>query len=190
MSTTVEKVAVFDTGSMGSRIAARFDNAGGVLLRDVAGKDGRRNDAAESGVVPQVKAANSMHTGLIELLEACNVEGDPPLVAEADWTVAAVIEDFAANRDLFAQIDRARRTDVAISSNTPTIRSARAKHLLNVAENRAAGSSARVRKERCRRLSRGKRPRRGLIRRRRSPSAVLSPRTIGVGRCPSPWRPL
>jgi 3-hydroxyacyl-CoA dehydrogenase len=191
MSSTVKKAAVFDSGSMGSRIAARFDNAGvPLLLRDVAGKDGRRNAAAESGVVPQVKAAGSMHTGLIELLEACHVEGDPSPVAEADWTVESVIEDFAATRYLFAQIDTARRTDVAISSNTPTIRWARAKHLLNVAENRAARSSARVRAERCRRLRRGERPRRGLIRRRRSPSAVLSPRTIGVGRCQSPWRPL
>jgi 3-hydroxyacyl-CoA dehydrogenase len=189
MSSTVKKAAVFDAGSMGSRIAARFDNAGvPVLWRDLAGKDGPRNAAAESGVVPQVKAAGSMHTGLIELLEAYNVEGDLSLVAEADWTVEAVIEDFAANRDLFARIDR--RTDVAISSNTPTIRSARAKHLLHVAENRAAGSSARVRAKRCRRLRRGERPRRVLIRRRRSPSAVLSPRTTGVGRCPSPWRPL
>jgi 3-hydroxyacyl-CoA dehydrogenase len=191
MSSTVKNAAVFDAGSMGSRIAAQFDNAGvPVLLMDVAGKDGRRNAAAESGVVRQVKAAGSMHTGLGELLEACKVEDDLSLVAEADWTVEAVIEDLAAKCDLFARIDRARRTDVVISSNTPTIPLARAKHLLNVAENRAAGSSAGVRAERCRRLRRGERPRRGLIRHRRSPSAVLSRRTIGVGRCPSPWRPL
>jgi 3-hydroxyacyl-CoA dehydrogenase len=76
-------------------------------------------------VARQVKVGGFMHPACAELVQAGNIDDDLSRVSEADWIVEAIIEDLAIKHDLFARIDKARKPESVISSNTSTIPLAR-----------------------------------------------------------------
>ncbi|MCE0506156.1 3-hydroxyacyl-CoA dehydrogenase/enoyl-CoA hydratase family protein [Roseivivax sp. GX 12232] len=119
--TGVRRAAVIGAGSMGGGIAAQFANAGiPVDLLDIPGSDSR-NGPAEAGIARQLKSGGFMAPEAAALVRPGNVEDDLPRLAEADWIVEAIIEDFDLKRDLYRQIEAHRKPGSTVSSNTSTL---------------------------------------------------------------------
>ena len=120
---TITTVAVIGAGTMGSGIAQSFAQAGfTVRLVDTAPamldraratidkslakfvEKGKLSAADKSAVVARI----STHAALSAL-------------ADADYVVEAIVEDAAAKRALFSQLDTLTRPDVILASNTSSI---------------------------------------------------------------------
>ncbi len=121
----IRRAAVVGAGVMGSGIAALFANAGvPVLLLDVVPKDGGNRNAIAEGAVARLltsEPAPLMRKSDAALITPCNVEDHLGLLAEADWTVEAVLEDLAVKQGLYRRLEGARRPGSVVSSNTSTI---------------------------------------------------------------------
>ncbi|MCC6586023.1 MAG: 3-hydroxyacyl-CoA dehydrogenase/enoyl-CoA hydratase family protein [Bryobacterales bacterium] len=122
---TIKRVAVLGAGTMGARIAAHFANAGiPVLLLDIvdaAAPD--RNAVAKKGI----EAARKQKPGAfftdaaIALVQPGNFEDDLALLAECDWIVEAVVENLEIKQALFRKVEKVRREDAIVSTNTSGI---------------------------------------------------------------------
>jgi 3-hydroxyacyl-CoA dehydrogenase len=112
MTRTISRAVVIGAGTMGGGIAAHFANAGiPVYLLDVA----------TAGVLDRLKKHKPpmfFTAETAELVTVGHVEQDEAWIGEADWVVEAIFEDMAAKRDLVARIDRLRKPDSIVSSNT------------------------------------------------------------------------
>ena len=123
------RVAVLGAGTMGSRIAAHFANAGvPVLLLDLVLPDqGDRNAAARRGI----ESAFSQKPGAFftpdtrRLITPGNFEDDLAGIRDCDWIIEAVAEDLAIKRALFERVEAARRQGSIVSTNTSGIPLAR-----------------------------------------------------------------
>jgi 3-hydroxyacyl-CoA dehydrogenase len=118
-------VAVIGAGVMGAAIAAHAANSGvNVLLLDIV-KDGaeNRNAVAEAALARLQKTEPSplMGARAARLIKAGNIEDDLDLLAGCDWIVEAVVERLDVKQALYAKIDKVRRADAVVSSNTSTI---------------------------------------------------------------------
>jgi 3-hydroxyacyl-CoA dehydrogenase len=136
MSHTIKSVVVIGSGTMGGGIAAHAANAGlRVYLLDVAPEEltpeeGRKGLKLES---PQVRnrVVNASLERLkksrpaafftpeaAELLTVGNLVDNFDLVSNGDWIVEAVVEQLRPKRELFARVERVRKPDSIVSSNT------------------------------------------------------------------------
>jgi 3-hydroxyacyl-CoA dehydrogenase len=109
---------------MGSRIAAHLANAGvECLLLDVpaAGDTHRaRNAIAEKAAKALLKSRPpALFTqSTLRHIETGNLQDDLPRIADADWVVEAVVENFDIKRELLRKVDEFRRPGSLVSSNT------------------------------------------------------------------------
>src|SRR3984957_5054330 len=115
---TIQRVAILGAGTMGSRIAAHFANAGipSVLL-DVSA------ELAKKGVETAIKqrpggffldsAASMISTG--------SFDADLAKVAECDWVMEAVTENLEIKRALWKKVEALRKPDSIVSTNTSGI---------------------------------------------------------------------
>ena len=121
---------------MGARIAAHLANAGiDCLLLDIA--PDRLTEAEQAQglslesrpvrdrIVNQLFSAVQRSqppalftAGHARAIRTGNFADDLEKIAEADWIIEAVVEDFQAKRALLAQVDRLRRPGTLVSSNT------------------------------------------------------------------------
>jgi len=112
MSRTIGRAVVIGAGTMGGGIAAHFANAGiPVYLLDVS----------TAGVLDRLKKHKPpmfFTTGTSDLVTVGHVETDEAWIGEGDWIVEAIFENMDAKRDLVARIDRLRKPDSIVSSNT------------------------------------------------------------------------
>ena len=112
MTKTVNRVVVIGAGTMGGGIAALFANAGiAVYLLDVV----------TDGVLERLKKHTPpmfVTPETASLVTVGHVEHDEAWIAEADWIVEAIFENLEAKQALFARIDRLRKPDSIVSSNT------------------------------------------------------------------------
>lgn len=125
MEREVRKAAVLGAGTMGSRIAGHLANAGvHCLLLDVAAQGAdthaARNGIAEKGCKgleisrpPALYAAD-----VARRIEVGNFADDLPRIAEADWIIEAVVENFEIKRELLKKVDEFRKKGSLVSSNT------------------------------------------------------------------------
>jgi len=122
---TLRRVAVLGAGTMGSRIAAHFANAGvpALLLDIVVPGQANRNAAAIKGIESAAKQrpAGFFADDKIALVQPGNFEDDLPLIAECDWVIEAVVENLELKRELWRKVDAARRIDAILSTNTSGI---------------------------------------------------------------------
>src|SRR5579863_6054492 len=122
---TIRRVAVLGAGTMGSRIAAHFANAGvpALLLDIVVPGQANRNAAALKGIenASKQRPAGFFTDDKIALIEAGNFEDDLGRVAECDWILEAVVENLELKRDLWRKVDAARKMDAILSTNTSGI---------------------------------------------------------------------
>ncbi|MBV9573990.1 MAG: 3-hydroxyacyl-CoA dehydrogenase, partial [Acidobacteriales bacterium] len=102
----IHKVAVLGGGTMGSRIAAHFANAGipSYLLDIVpAGtSSSARNSVAAAGLdaAKKSKPAAFYDSSLARLVTVGNFDDDLHRLGEADWIIEAVVENIDIKREL------------------------------------------------------------------------------------------
>jgi 3-hydroxyacyl-CoA dehydrogenase len=123
--TPLRRVAVLGAGTMGSRIAAHFANAGyPVDLLDVVLPDQpNRNAAAIAGVenAAKQKPVAFFTDSAKSLIRPGNFEDDLPRVAECEWIIEAVAENLEIKRRLWTLVAKARKPGTIISTNTSGI---------------------------------------------------------------------
>lgn len=130
------RAAVLGSGVMGGAIAAHLANAGvPVLLLDVLPSeltdDERRrgltltdpvvrNRISAAGKERALKAnpASFFTPARAQLVTTGNFEDDLPKIREADWIIEAVVEDLAVKQHLLERVERHRRNDAVVSTNT------------------------------------------------------------------------
>jgi 3-hydroxyacyl-CoA dehydrogenase len=120
----IHKVAILGAGTMGSRIAAHFANAGvpSYLLDIVpAGADGAaRNKIAASGLdaAKKSKPEAFMEPSLARLVTVGNFDDDLKKLAEVDWIIEAVVENLELKRTLLRKVEAIRKPGTIITTNT------------------------------------------------------------------------
>jgi 3-hydroxyacyl-CoA dehydrogenase len=122
---TIRRVAVLGAGTMGSRIAAHFANAGvpALLLDIVVPGQANRNAAALKGIenASKQRPGGFFTDDKIALVQPGNFEDDMHRVAECDWILEAVVENLELKRELWRKVDAARKIDSILSTNTSGI---------------------------------------------------------------------
>src|ERR1700733_6821446 len=120
---TIRRVAVLGAGTMGSRIAAHFANAGiSSLLLDVAGQP-NRNLPALTGIQNALKQrpGGFFTDEKAALVEAGNFENDLDKLSTCDWIIEAIVENLDAKRALWRKVDAVRKPGTILSTNTSGI---------------------------------------------------------------------
>jgi 3-hydroxyacyl-CoA dehydrogenase len=124
---TIRRVAVLGAGTMGSRIAAHFANAGvPSLLLDVPGQP-NRNAPALQGIQNALKLrpGGFFTDDKAALVQAGNFEDDFDKISECDWIIEAIVENLDAKRALWRRVEAARKGGTVLSTNTSGIPLAR-----------------------------------------------------------------
>ena len=123
--TPLRRVAVLGAGTMGSRIAAHFANAGipALLLDIVLPNQPNRNAAALAGLDTALKqkpaAFFTPETKL--LVTPGNFEDDLGKIKDCDWVVEAVTENLEIKRSLLQKAIKLRKPGSIFSTNTSGI---------------------------------------------------------------------
>lgn len=121
----IQKVAVLGSGVMGSGIAAHFANAGiPVLLLDIVPEGAENRNKLAEGAIEKLKKAKPAafaHPSRVKLVTAGNLEDDLDKLAECDWIVEAVLEKLEVKHDVYQKIDKVRKPNSIVSSNTSTL---------------------------------------------------------------------
>ncbi len=120
---TIRRVAILGAGTMGSRIAAHFANAGiPSLLLDVAGKP-NRDAAALQGIQNALKLrpGGFFTDEKAALVQAGNFEDDLDQLTPCDWIIEAIVENLDAKRALWRKVEAARKGGTVLSTNTSGI---------------------------------------------------------------------
>lgn len=121
----IQKVAVIGAGVMGAGIAAQIANAGvDVLLLDIVPKEGKDRDAIAKGAVEKLKKSNPaalMHVKNANRIQVGNIDDDLKKIADCDWIIEVVVERLDVKQDLYKKIDKLRKKDAIVSSNTSTL---------------------------------------------------------------------
>ncbi len=121
----IRRVAVLGAGTMGSRIAAHFANAGvPALLLDLATPgDADRSATAKKGL----EAASKQRPPAFftdsarRLVTTGNFDDDLAKVGECDWVIEAIIEDLEAKRALWKKVEAHVERAAILSTNTSGI---------------------------------------------------------------------
>src|SRR6185295_12350393 len=115
---------VLGAGTMGSRIAAHFSNAGvPSFLFDIVPPDAdtpMRNRIAASGLetAKKSKPAAFFEPSVAQLITVGNFEDDLNKLADVDWIIEAVVENLEIKRELLRKVDAVRRPGTIITTNT------------------------------------------------------------------------
>jgi 3-hydroxyacyl-CoA dehydrogenase len=119
----IRRVAVLGAGTMGSRIAAHFANAGvpSVLL-DVAGQP-KRDAPALQGIqnALRLRPGGFFTDEKAALVQAGNFEDHLDQLADCDWVVEAVVENLDVKRALWRKVETACKSGAILSTNTSGI---------------------------------------------------------------------
>jgi 3-hydroxyacyl-CoA dehydrogenase len=121
----LRSVAVLGAGTMGSRIAAHFANAGipAILLDIVIPGQPERNAAALKGIenAAKQKPGGFFTDSAMSLVRPGNFEDHLDWIAQCDWVIEAVVENLEVKRNLWERVDKLRRPDAILSTNTSGI---------------------------------------------------------------------
>ena len=122
---TLRRVAVLGAGTMGSRIAAHFANAGipSVLLDISVPDQPDPSFAAKKGIESASKqkpAAFFTHAGM-SLVHPGSLDDDLQLISDCDWVIEAVTENLDIKRALWQRVDGVRKPGSILSTNTSGI---------------------------------------------------------------------
>ena len=136
MSYAINRVVVFGSGTMGGGIAALVANAGiPVYLLDLApskltSEERKRGLKLESPevrnriVVASFERLKNFHPPAFltpetaDLVTIGNLEDNFEWVGDADWIVEAIVEQLRPKRELMARIEKVRKANSIVSSNT------------------------------------------------------------------------
>src|SRR5882762_802632 len=128
MKRRIEKAVVLGAGTMGSRIAAHFANAGlPCILLDIVPPNlpadapaGERNKIVRAGLeaAKKSKPAAFFTSALAERVVIGNFEDDLGRCAEADWIIEVVAENLEIKRELLARVAEVRKPGAIVTTNT------------------------------------------------------------------------
>ncbi len=128
MKRRIEKAVVLGAGTMGSRIAAHFANAGlPCILLDIlppnlpAGAPAaERNKIVRAGLetAKKSKPAAFLTASLADKIAIGNFEDDLARCAEADWIIEVVAENLEIKRNLLARWAQFRKPGAIVTTNT------------------------------------------------------------------------
>jgi 3-hydroxyacyl-CoA dehydrogenase len=128
MKRRIEKAVVLGAGTMGSRIAAHFANAGlPCVLLDIVPPNlpadapaGERNKIVRAGLdaAKKSKPAAFFTAALAERIAIGNFEDDLARCAEADWIIEVVAENLEIKRKLLARVAQFRKPGAIVTTNT------------------------------------------------------------------------
>jgi 3-hydroxyacyl-CoA dehydrogenase len=125
----VERVAVLGAGTMGSRIAAHFANAGipSLLLDIVVTGQPDRSAAARKGVENALrqKPGAFYSDAFASRVTPGNFDDHLDDIASCDWVIEAVTENLEIKRSLWRKVELARKPGAILSTNTSGIPLAR-----------------------------------------------------------------
>jgi 3-hydroxyacyl-CoA dehydrogenase len=124
----IEKAVVLGAGTMGSRIAAHFANAGlPCILLDIVPPNlpadapaGERNKIVRTGLdaAKKSKPAAFFTAALAERIAIANFDDDLARCAEADWIIEAVAENLEIKRKLLLRVAQFRKPGAIVTTNT------------------------------------------------------------------------
>ncbi|MGH9671567.1 MAG: 3-hydroxyacyl-CoA dehydrogenase/enoyl-CoA hydratase family protein [Bryobacteraceae bacterium] len=119
---TLDRVAVLGAGTMGSRIAAHFANAGipALLLDIVIERAPERNAAARKGIqnAATQKPGAFLTRETVALITPGNFEDHLGDIAGCDWVIEAVTENLDIKRALWRKVELLRKPTAILSTNT------------------------------------------------------------------------
>jgi 3-hydroxyacyl-CoA dehydrogenase len=128
MKRSIEKAVVLGAGTMGSRIAAHFANAGlPCVLLDIVppdlpatGSPAERNKIVRAGLeaAKKSKPAAFFAAALADRIAIGNFEDDLARCAEADWIIEVVAENLNIKRQLLARVAQHRKPGAIVTTNT------------------------------------------------------------------------
>lgn len=118
MTDSIAAVAVIGGGTMGSGIAAASAAAGRRVL--VLESTPEALDKARARVLAAARN-DAEHDAIAARADFALLADGLPRLADYDWICEAIIEDLAAKRTLFEQIERHRRPGSVVSTNTSGI---------------------------------------------------------------------
>jgi len=128
MERRIEKAVVLGAGTMGSRIAAHFANAGlPCILLDIVPPNlpadapaAERNKIVRAGLegVKKSKPAAFFAASLADKIVTGNFEDDLGRCAEADWIIEVVAENLEIKRKLLARVAQFRKPGAIVTTNT------------------------------------------------------------------------
>ena len=121
----LRRVAVLGAGTMGSRIAAHFANAGFPvdLLDLVVPGQANRNAAALAGIdaASKQRPVAFFTAAAKALVTPGNFDDDLARLSQCDWIVEAVAENLAIKRSLLQRVAAVRTPGTILSTNTSGI---------------------------------------------------------------------
>jgi 3-hydroxyacyl-CoA dehydrogenase len=128
MNRRIEKAVVLGAGTMGSRIAAHFANAGlPCILLDMVppnlpadATSAERNKIVRAGLdaAKKSKPAAFFTAGIAEKIAIGNFDDDLARCAEADWIIEVVAENLEIKRKLLARVAQFRKPGAIVTTNT------------------------------------------------------------------------
>ncbi len=128
MNHRIEKAVVLGAGTMGSRIAAHFANAGlPCILLDIVppnlpadAPSAERNKIVRAGLdaAKKSKPAAFFTAALAEKIAIGNFDDDLARCAEADWIIEVVAENLEIKRKLLARVAQFRKPGAIVTTNT------------------------------------------------------------------------
>lgn len=139
MTYSIKRAAVLGSGVMGSAIAAHLANVGiETLMLDIVPhaltkQEEEQGFSLEDGVVRN-RIANENKQALLkqkpspitskaslDLIKTGNLTDDIAKLKEVDWIIEVVVEKLAVKQSLFAEVEKYRRNNTIVSSNTSGI---------------------------------------------------------------------
>src|SRR5215469_9422446 len=120
-SILIRKVGVLGAGTMGSRIAAHFANAGlPVILLDIVAPSGPRSAIAAKALedLKKNKPAAFYESSAAARVMAGNFDDDGGLLSDCDWVLEAVTENLAIKQALLDKIVPHLKPDAIFTTNT------------------------------------------------------------------------
>lgn len=124
MKRRIEKAVVLGAGTMGSRIAAHFANAGlPCILLDIVPPNlpaAERNKIVRAGLeaAKKSKPAAFFTASLADKIVIGNFEDDLARCGEADWIIEVVAENLEIKRNLLARVAQFRKPGAIVTTNT------------------------------------------------------------------------
>jgi 3-hydroxyacyl-CoA dehydrogenase len=120
-SILIRKTGVLGAGTMGSRIAAHFANAGlPVVLLDIASASGPRSAVAAQALenLKKSKPAAFYEASAAARVKIGNFDDDGGLLSDCDWVVEAVTENLGIKQALLDKIVPHLKPDAIFTTNT------------------------------------------------------------------------
>ncbi|MBO67396.1 MAG: 3-hydroxyacyl-CoA dehydrogenase [Acidiferrobacteraceae bacterium] len=116
---------VIGAGVMGAGIAAQIANAGlpVALLDVVPANNSNRNAIPEKALAQMLKAKPSplMASSNIRNITPGNIDDDLHLAKDCDLIIEAVVENIEIKKELYLKLEKQRKTESIVTSNTSTI---------------------------------------------------------------------